>query len=391
MTDTNAEVCSGAVVHSPATSYSKATPFHDSGMRWTARSLSLLIESASKRESESAGTANAYLDEAEECLDRLRRLVLNDPSPVTVSANSIVSRNSLKRLRINARRMELLVNVYAGVSRLSKFQRYRFRGVSLLSLATQMSTLIHGVQQTVPQSVHVPVLAASRSCPDWTPDFGAGSNAFRRVMTKTQCTFAGRSIIWTAPADDPQDPESTILRWTLALRGFVEACRRDSLDGFLIVLGAEHGMTVSQLSCTTRNVLHGLASHDAKGSCDLESPETEDWHFSFGGERLFVIAMGPCYPADHSRYSFGEPYVFLLLQPDRAFDRAVESGGNGLISNTVRTRIRSRYARHGRPYDLSITLSPYEAHRFVKPLTLGDPPVRWWRPESFEGKSKDTQ
>ncbi|WP_405363915.1 YqcI/YcgG family protein [Kitasatospora sp. NBC_00085] len=94
--------------------------------------------------------------------------------------------------------------------------------------------------------------------------------------------------------------------WSRALAGFAEACRREALDGFLMSLHSSFGASLSELAFTTRQVVEGLAARDPRGRGDVKSPEREGWYFSFAGERMFVIAMAPCYSSDHSRYTFGD-------------------------------------------------------------------------------------
>lgn len=64
-----------------------------------------------------------------------------------------------------------------------------------------------------------------------------------------------------------------------------------------------------------------------------------------------------------------------------AFSRHLPDGDVGK-SRRSREEIRLRYTNAGRPYDLAITLSPYEAHRYVKPAQAGQPPVNWWRKQA---------
>jgi hypothetical protein len=32
-------------------------------------------------------------------------------------------------------------------------------------------------------------------------------------------------------------------------------------------------------------------------------------------------------------------------------------------------------------YDVPLAESPIEAYQFVKPIRVGEPPVRWWEPD----------
>jgi hypothetical protein len=104
---------------------------------------------------------------------------------------------------------------------------------------------------------------------------------------------------------------------------------------------------------------------------------------------MFVVTMAPCYGADQSRYVFGEPYTFVVFQPDSAFDRVVKPGNHGLISASTRREIRARYGGNGRAYDSAISSSPFEAYRFIKPLAVGDAPVRWWDTQAESGPADD--
>jgi hypothetical protein len=51
---------------------------------------------------------------------------------------------------------------------------------------------------------------------------------------------------------------------------------------------------------------------------------------------------------------------------------------SGLIPPAVRSAIRQQYHANGQAYDIAISESPAEAERFVKPLVIGDDPIRWW-------------
>jgi FPC/CPF motif-containing protein YcgG len=39
------------------------------------------------------------------------------------------------------------------------------------------------------------------------------------------------------------------------------------------------------------------------------------WRFLFCDEPFFITTFAPCYPAHHSRYSYGEPSTWILFQP----------------------------------------------------------------------------
>ncbi|MFZ0231314.1 MAG: YqcI/YcgG family protein, partial [Mycobacterium sp.] len=136
------------------------------------------------------------------------------------------------------------------------------------------------------------------------------------------------------------------------------------------------------LGRTTLQALDYLSTNDPLGArCMERNVEDSTWWFSFGGEKLFVLTFGPCYPITNSRYGFQTSCSYLVFQPIHAFSRHLPDGDVGK-SRRSREEIRLRYTNAGRPYDLAITLSPYEAHRYVKPAQAGQPPVTWWRKQA---------
>jgi hypothetical protein len=104
--------------------------------------------------------------------------------------------------------------------------------------------------------------------------------------------------------------------------------------------------------------------------------EDRDWWFTFASQPFFVVTFAPCYGPDSSRFAFGSKATYLLFQTRDSFVRRWDRDGR--IPLASRARIRSAYAAAGRRYDLRLTLSPFEAHRYVKPDALGRAPVRWW-------------
>lgn len=110
-------------------------------------------------------------------------------------------------------------------------------------------------------------------------------------------------------------------------------------------------------------------------AAEIEDP---GWWFSFGGQKLFILTFGRCYPRSSSRYGFETDHTYIVFQPIHCFSRRIPDGAVRK-SRQARSQIRRRYEDAGRPYDLAITLSAFEARRYVKPTRLGEPPVRWWQ------------
>lgn len=200
---------------------------------------------------------------------------------------------------------------------------------------------------------------------------------FEQVRRSTECLFASDSRLEYAPPWSGEDFEAHLDTVASLLLDFTHRVDRDELDGFVVDFPPMLGSQVATLAAWTRTLLVGLAARDATGSGELGYVEDPRWAFSFAGHVYFVLTTGPCYPADSSRFAFGVDRTFVLLQPIAAFARRRPPGSDELAPN-ARQQIREAYAASGRPYDLALTLSPLEAHRFVKPAAYGQPPVRWW-------------
>jgi YqcI/YcgG family len=203
---------------------------------------------------------------------------------------------------------------------------------------------------------------------------------FADIQNGTECIFASAAAMWGCQAYDDRLSLTGNLRERLPL--FTLFCRVSGdlkIDGLVLELPGQFGEGVETLGRTTLQVLDYLSANDPLGArCMKKNVEDPTWWFSFAGAKLFILTFGPCYPVSNSRYGFETVNTYLVFQPIHAFSRHLPDGDVGK-SQRSREEIRRRYANAGRPYDLAITLSPYEVHRYVKPLHAGQPPVSWWR------------
>jgi hypothetical protein len=76
--------------------------------------------------------------------------------------------------------------------------------------------------------------------------------------------------------------------------------------------------------------------------------------------------------------------TFIFIQPQSSFTALRVPKGE---HRKVRDFIRAAFASHGRPYDIGIAESPYEAEKFVKALKMGEMAVQWWEPPEQPGRS----
>jgi hypothetical protein len=206
---------------------------------------------------------------------------------------------------------------------------------------------------------------------------------FAHLQERVECPFARASRHAAAP---PWDQE---LGWTVNLDRAAEAfaraadallhrASRDHLDGFVIEIrepGA--GDSVASLARTTRRLLLGLAERDRPRAPEpLGDVESRAFWFRFADVRCFVAVFAACYPPSSSRFAHGLPDPLFVFQAEAAFTRLFRDGRS---LTAARPGVRRAFATAGRPYDASLSESPYEAYRYVKPLHAGDPVVRWWR------------
>jgi hypothetical protein len=204
---------------------------------------------------------------------------------------------------------------------------------------------------------------------------------FNYIKMHTNCPYAASARLWGCPEWlETASLENNVKLSLPSFLHFAKVSRDEQLDGYVFeAIGEAYGSTVERLADTTRRVLTCLSEHDpAQAHCMQQSIERPDWHFSVAGERFFVITFAPCYGSDNSRYAFGVRSTFILFQTDHSFDRRVPPN-ESRIPDSMRNQVRVKFAAKGRPYDLRITLSRYEAYRYVKPMCFGDPVIKWWK------------
>lgn len=211
-----------------------------------------------------------------------------------------------------------------------------------------------------------------------SPALAPAVERFAAIAGRIECPFArhGRHVLapeWSVASS----VEENVERVAADLRGLLEGGA--DFDGYVVEITPPHAPTsVEELGACLRHLLCGLSSRDPSGKDCMRLPvETKGWWFRFGSERFFVLTLSSVYPANHSRSTLGLAGTFVVFQPESAFDRVL--GKIGAVTPALRERIRRAFEAGGRGYDASLSESPYEAHRYVKPTLHGEPVVRWWR------------
>jgi hypothetical protein len=160
---------------------------------------------------------------------------------------------------------------------------------------------------------------------------------------------------------------------------FVELSSELELDGFIIEIPESiAGNNLTKMGGLLHRILCDLSEHDpAHEDCMNEEIESPQWWFKAAGQRVVVLVFASFYDSTHPRHTGGLPFSYILLQPIHTFERRARNEALE-VSTEARERIRAVFAAQGRPYDETISLSPFEAYKFLKPMSVGDSPIRWW-------------
>jgi FPC/CPF motif-containing protein YcgG len=203
---------------------------------------------------------------------------------------------------------------------------------------------------------------------------------FAAAIAESSCTFASSASLLDAPVLQSSASASEIVGALIpALQDLASAdVETENWQGAVVAFADRAaGDTIEAAAWTVRRTLEAIAdvNQDAAESLrrDVTAPE---WWYVFAGCELLVITFAPVYPPEHPRHSPSDE-TFLLFQPHRAFSARRPPGSQHFPQGTKRV-IRDAYRAAGRPYDTALADSKREAHKFVKPLTIGAPPVRWW-------------
>ena len=185
------------------------------------------------------------------------------------------------------------------------------------------------------------------------------SLTFDRFRNATQCPFAARSS-WIVSAEPLSElvPGEYLAAARAGLARARAAIAEGTADGYALRLPASAGASVRALRSTTLAVLQGLASSPAE--VDFARLEDPAWWFPYGEDRYFVVAFGPCFPPDHTRFTFGAGETFLVFEHLLAFSRRYPDG----IPDGVRQTINRSFAEAGREYVYDMGVVP--AVRFAE-------------------------
>lgn len=204
-----------------------------------------------------------------------------------------------------------------------------------------------------------------------------GTTPLTRFLKHSPCPYARRaSVLHVGPWRDSRPTSIELDGLADRTRALVTDASADLIA--LEVQGADRIAGVGGSASLVHALLAGLRERDFTDTRALTAGITDpDWDFEFEGHAFFVSLFAPFYPPDHSRWS-GEPdAAFVLLQPESSFRRfSVSSKRPG--RRALSEGVHRRFAAYGQSYDLDLTMLAPKALRYVKPIALGDAPLRWW-------------
>jgi FPC/CPF motif-containing protein YcgG len=209
------------------------------------------------------------------------------------------------------------------------------------------------------------------------PDYIA---AFSQVVGRS-CSFAerARSVFATSYWNSTRGLRENLGAALPSLNTFMQRQETERLDAWIFAIpNPVYASSVATLASTAHTILAFLADHDPFRSQGLtDMIETPEWEFYYAGVGLFVIAFAPCYPPSHPRWSCSTSTTYFLFQPVPSFERlGVHTDER---SWKLRQHIRFDFARRGIALDEALMETSIEAYKYVKPVDIGAPPVKWWR------------
>eukprot|EP01114_Cavostelium_apophysatum_P000315 TRINITY_DN10297_c0_g1_i1.p1 TRINITY_DN10297_c0_g1~~TRINITY_DN10297_c0_g1_i1.p1 ORF type:complete len:342 (-),score=74.70 TRINITY_DN10297_c0_g1_i1:162-1187(-) len=215
---------------------------------------------------------------------------------------------------------------------------------------------------------------------NYDPSSNSTMDSFRNIAQRSHCLFAKSAKVWaTKPFDTSRSLHDNVVENLSALQIFLKMAKPLHLDGFLFEIPGSYNDNVAAFGEGVRIALSAINPECMRRSYI----GGRGWFFEYDHESLFVTTFSCCYPDNHSRFTYGTPSGFVLLQPEFSF--AWKEIGDDTphtewdAPKTMRDKIRVEFKKHGREYLIPDTVTYPAAHHIVKPLHLNDPVVEWWK------------
>ena len=204
---------------------------------------------------------------------------------------------------------------------------------------------------------------------------------FSNIIDSTHCPFANKGTLNYGSLWPKQlELEMQIRIWNQEMTMFTDSVPTKNPDGFVIgAVGKQAPSTLHELTLFIRYVLNNLTIMSRGYHLTEKEVEENRWQFCFKGIRMFLVVMSSVYPRANSRYSPAPNSVFMFFQPEVAFNTFIPHSENDPKTQRLKEVIRRKFVCAGQEYDIDIVTNPSEASKYVKPLNLGEPVIKWWK------------
>lgn len=203
---------------------------------------------------------------------------------------------------------------------------------------------------------------------------------FETLVKNTYCPFASFTKVWCAPSwSRTEKAEINIKKAILSFHKFVLKGIYQGYDIFVMEVREEAFIRgIDSWATLLNKVLYEIHLTDVqKKEYFTVGIEKMEWDFVFAGVRFFIPTFTPFYDQSHSRYSFNRNAAFIVFQPDSTFDKFNINSKNP-NRDKITQAIRLNFLEHGVDYDVKLVKDSLKALRYIKPLEVGSPLVKWW-------------
>ncbi|MBP9777676.1 MAG: HAD-IA family hydrolase [Rickettsiaceae bacterium] len=213
----------------------------------------------------------------------------------------------------------------------------------------------------------------------YDPSSSLSANTFKLIQKRIPCVYANNAKMWGAPEWLCNESiDYNVNNLVSSLSRFSKICSNEGLDVYVVAAPAVYGENIAVLAKFLKSLLFAIANSDKTNNCMQQKIDDPQWQYTFNNTRLFVTTFAPCYSSNSSRYNYGLNCTFVVFQPESSFNKNKIPRG---MDTKVRDKIRGNFIKNGQEYDNKIMQSTLEAIRYIKPLDLGDAPIRWWESE----------
>ena len=208
---------------------------------------------------------------------------------------------------------------------------------------------------------------------------------FKKLIDNTYCPFAkDAKIMYSSDWDSKIDFKKNITRILPQFACFVTKGIPDGYELFITEIRQKSIIKqIKNFAGFLNKLLHEIYLSDTRAvKYFTDGIETMEWDFTFNDVRFFIPTFAPFYKRTHPRYSFNPDAAFIMFQPDCTFDKYNISSKNPDRSE-ITEKIRDLFLENNVTYNLRYVRGSIKAVRYIKPVNLEGPPVKWWLKKQY--------